>query len=1032
MKAALALITIGTVSLLLGAAPVLALDPSPDVSRYGHTAWTARDGLSVGAIFAMAQTPDGYLWLGAEFGLFRFDGIHSIPWQPPAGQDLPGAPYSLLVTRDGTLWIGTFAGLVSWSGGKLTQYPEVGQVFVTSLLEDREGTVWAGILGSTADTPTGRLCAIRSGHAQCYLNEGAFGSFVWSLGEDSSGTLWAGAESGLWRWNPGPARHYPTPGMRIDDLSRADDGQVLIAIRGAGLKQIVGDKIESYAIRDAINPNALLPDRDVDSNKLLRDRNGGLWIGTHERGLIHIHHGRTEVFTKADGLSGEIICSLFEDREGNVWVGTTGGLDRFRELPVATLSVKQGLSSDATQSVLAATDGSIWVATHDGLTSWKNGRTTILRKANGLPDDAIQSLFQDDRGRIWAFTGHGLAYSNNGRFVAVNGVPSKEVYSITGDKAGNLWLSGNGGLSHLLEGRLVENFPWSVMGRHQQAKVVVPEQGGVWLAFWIDGGVLYFKDGQVRASYTAADGLGKGPVAGLRLDRDGALWAATEEGGLSRIKDGRIATLTSSNGLPCDIIHWTIEDEDRSLWLYAGCGLVRITRSELDAWIADPNHSVRTTVWDAADGVIVRRTSPGYFGPPVTKATDGTLWFHTGEGIQVFDPRHVAFNKLPPPVHIEQIVADNKLQWQNLPGGAASNLRLAPRTHDVQIDYTALSLVAPEKMQFRVKLEGQDKDWRVPVNPRHSHYTNLPPGPYRFRVIASNNSGVWNEQGDVLDFSIASAFYQTNWFRGLCVAAVLALLWAAYQLRVRHLHHEFDMTQETRVGERTRIARDLHDTLLQSFHGLVFRFQAARNMLPNRPEEATQALDAALIRAEQALDESRHSIQGLRPSLSPENDLDQMLITTGQELASSNHAEDDSPRFEVIVEGERRGLLPMIKDEIGRIAQELLRNAFRHARAHEIEVEIRYEKDVFRLIVRDDGKGMDPQILKDGGRAGHWGLPGVQERALGIGGRLEFWSEAGAGTEIRLTLPAAIVYERPRNRDRFNLFGKRRIHEHKS
>jgi signal transduction histidine kinase len=264
------------------------------------------------------------------------------------------------------------------------------------------------------------------------------------------------------------------------------------------------------------------------------------------------------------------------------------------------------------------------------------------------------------------------------------------------------------------------------------------------------------------------------------------------------------------------------------------------------------------------------------------------------------------------------------------------------------------------------------------------------------------------------------------------VGAFLAMLWMAYQVRVRHLQRQFDMTLEARVGERTRIARDLHDTLLQSFHGLLFRFQAARNMLPNRPEEATQALDTALIRAEQALDEGRHSIQGLRANPSAENDLDQMLIATGQELASSNHAEDGSPRFEVIVEGERRGLPPMIKDEIGRIARELLRNAFRHARAREIEVEIRYENDVFRLVVRDDGKGVDPKILQDGGRAGHWGLPGVQERARGIGARLEFLSEAGAGTEIRLTLPAAIAYEKRRNGDRFSLFRKRRIHEHQS
>ena len=243
--------------------------------------------------------------------------------------------------------------------------------------------------------------------------------------------------------------------------------------------------------------------------------------------------------------------------------------------------------------MIAATDGSVWVATHDGLTRWQNGQITIFRKTSGLPDDVAQSLYEDDRGRVWVFTNHGLAYFKGGRFVAINGVASKEVYSITGDKAGNLWLSGNQGLSHLLEGRLVEHFPWSVLGRSQQAKVIVADQGGVWLSFWNDGGVLYFKDGKVRASYTAADGLGKGHVPGLRLDRDGAVWAGTEEGGLSRIKDGRIATLTTKNGLPCDTIHWTIEDDDRSLWLYTACGLVRIARTELDAWIADPKRRLK-------------------------------------------------------------------------------------------------------------------------------------------------------------------------------------------------------------------------------------------------------------------------------------------------------------------------------------------------------------------------------------------------------------------------------------------------------
>jgi len=951
----------------------------------------------------MAQTPDGYLWLGGENGLFRFDGVRSIRWQPPAGQHLPDKPFSLLVTRDGTLWIGTFSGLATWSAGKLTRYPMLDGLFVTSLLEDREETVWAGILGGSKGTPTGRLCAIQSGSAQCYTQDGAFGSFVWGLYDDGSGNLWAGAESGFWRWKPGPPRRYAIP-LPVTDLSKGDDGRVLIAMSGAGLMQFAGGKVAPYPIPGAINPNRPLPDRDVDSNKLLRDRDGGLWIGTVARGLIHVHHGRTDVFKKSDGLSSDIICGLFEDREGNIWVSTSAGLDRFREFPVTTVSVKQGLSSDRTHSVIAATDGSIWVATHDGLTRWQNGQTTIFRKASGLPDDAAQSLFQDERGRVWVFTGHGLAYFKDGRFVAVNGVPSEEVYSITGDKAGNLWLSGNRGLSHMLEGHLVEHFPWPALGRREQAKVVVSGQGGVWLSFWNDGGVLYFKDGRVRASYTAADGLGKGHVPGLRLDRDGTLWAATEEGGLSRIRDGRIATLTSGNGLPCDTIHWTIEDDDRSFWLNTACGLVRIRRSELDAWVSDPKRRIETTVWDAADGARLRPVSPTTFGPPVAKSTDGKLWFLTGEGVQVVDPRHLADNQLRPPVRIEQIVANHKVYWQNLTGAAVSNLRLPPRIRDLQIDYTALSLVSPEKVHFKYKLEGQDSDWREVVNDREVQYSNLPPNHYRFRVIACNNSGVWNEKGDVLDFTIDPAYYQTGWFQASLLAASLALLWALYRYRLHQIAREFYARLEERVGERTRIARELHDTLLQSFQGLMLRFQVIDDLLPARPGEAKEALEKALDRADQAIAEGRDAVHDLRSSTVITNDLARAVTALGEEMASQ-----DSAAFRLVVEGAPRNLHPILRDEIYRIAREAVRNAFRHAQASRIEAEISYGERQFRLRIRDDGRGIDPGVAEEG-RTGHYGLPGMRERAKRIGAELNVWSATGTGTEVELSIPGSIAY----------------------
>ena len=1004
--------------------PAFALNPSLEISQYAHTSWTVRDGYSLGSVFAMAQTPDGYLWLGSQFGLFRFDGVRFIPWQPPAGQQLRDKPYSLLVTRDGTLWIGTFTGLLSWNGAELTRYPEVGEVFITSLFEDREGTVWAGVLGGPPVTPSGRLCAIRSGRAQCYGDDGAFGSFVWSVGEDGSGALWAGAESGVWRWKPGTPTRYATPGMRPGDLSKAEDGGVLVAMSGAGLRQIASDKFAPYPIHSATKPNSLLPDHDVNSNKLLRDRDGGLWIGTHERGLMHVRNGRTDVLRKSDGLSGDVACSLFEDREGNVWFASTAGLDRFREIPITTIAAKQGLSSDIANSVLAATDGSIWVATHQGLNRWKDGQFTVYRKSSGLPGEVTQSLYQDYRDRIWVFTDRGLAYFNDGRFVAVGGVPSNEVYSMTGDKAGNLWLSGSKGLSHLHEGRLVEHFPWSALGRSQQAKVILSDQGGLWLSFWTDGGVLYFKDGQVRASYTPAEGLGKGHVPGLLIDKDAVLWAATEEGGLSRIKDGRVTTLTSRNGLPCDTIHWTMEDDDRSLWLYSACGLVRVARAELDAWTADTNRRVETTVWDTADGVRLQPVSPSSWGPTFSKSADGKFWsLIAEEGIAVVDPRHLVVNNLPPPVYIEQVTADRKTY------DASQGLRLPSSVRDVAIEYTALSFVAPQKVKFRYKLEGYDNDWHDSGNRRQAIYTNLPPRSYRFRVMAANNSGVWNEEGALLEFAIAPAFYQTLWFRLLAVAVLLGLLWVAYQLRVRQLAHQFNKTLEARVSERTRIARDLHDTLLQSFQGLLLRFQSASKILPERPDEAKQRLDSALDQAAAAIAEGRDAVQGLRSAAFETNDLANAITAIAAELTSDLSALD-SPVIDVEVHGPARNLNPVVRDEAYRIAGEAIRNAFRHAQARRITVEIRYDKRLFRLTVRDNGTGIDDEaILQE--PAGHFGLHGMRERAEIVGGRLEVWSKRDTGTEVELSIPGKIAYGTPVQRSWFSklLSGKRSINE---
>jgi signal transduction histidine kinase len=456
------------------------------------------------------------------------------------------------------------------------------------------------------------------------------------------------------------------------------------------------------------------------------------------------------------------------------------------------------------------------------------------------------------------------------------------------------------------------------------------------------------------------------------------------------------------NGLPCNTVHWMMEDDAQSVWLYLSCGLVRIGQSELDAWASDPKHTIQVAVFDSSDGVSNHRFTGGY-SPLVAKSADGKLWFVQSAGVSVIDPHHLPFNKLPPPVHIEQITADDKTY------DAKNGMRLPARVRNLAIDYTALSLVVPEKVRFRYKLEGQNRNWHEVVNDREVQYTNLAPGNYRFRVFACNNSGVWNEEGATLDFVIPPAWYQTNWFRAACVLAFLSMIWGTYRLRVRQLAAQFNMRMEERVHERTRIARDLHDTLLQSFHGLLMNFQTASRLLPGRPAEAKEKLDSAIEQAEGAIMEGRDAVQGLRTSALEKNDLAKAISTLGEELAtdSDNHP---TASFQVAVEGVSRNLHPILRDEIYRIAAEALRNAFRHAHAHQIEVEIRYDDQDFRLRVRDDGRGFDPAVSPSEGRAGHYGLPGMKERAKIVGGKLTVWSEVDAGTEVELQIPASTAY----------------------
>jgi len=993
--------------LLLLADSVYALDPNKRLTQYMHTSWRIQDGSAPSGMYTIAQTSDGFLWfLSSRGDIYRFDGVQFRPWRLPADAGLIGRIRNIVGDQADGLWALGADGIVRLKGGLVTSHFELEGLMpnASNTSADADGSLWIVRGENGISEPA---CHVTESAVKCFGKaDGIPISPIDAIVADGRGGVWLGGQAALVHWHAGVSEMYPIKGLRsnagapgIMSLARGPDGSVWVGIVSKGPGQGLA-RFERGTVRSFVT-------QTFDGSKfgifaLHFDREGNLWVGTDNDGVFRVHGDAVDHYARAEGLSSDFVRTLFEDREGIVWAATSNGVDKFHDPLVTTFSAVEGLGKDWAVGVSASSDGTIWVANAESLDHIEeNGAISSIRTGSGLPGSQVSSLLEDRAGNMWAGVDDGLYVFKNGHFRRLpepNHQPLGLVFDLIEDVDGNIWAecAGTGKLLRIRDFQVQQEFSRSQI---PTGRLAPDPQGGIWIGTRT-GDLALFRDGVLK----------KFPVGSkanpwtnqIIVEANGSVLAAFDDG-LVGLRQGKVQRMTMKNGLPCEGIISFVEDKEKRWWLNTQCGVVEFSDAELQRWWASPDAAIQARFYDVLDGA---RPSAR---PPFKSATissDGRVWFVNSGVVQTLDPSRLAQKALPAATYMESVIVDRK------EFAATDHLELSPHPRDLQIDYTSPTFLIPQKVKFRYRLDDYDRDWHEAGTRRQAFYTDLPPGKYSFRVIASNSDGVWNDNAAKLDFSVAPAYYQTNWFRALCAVFLMAFAWVAYQLRVRQLHHEFAMTLEARVGERTRIARDLHDTLLQSFHGLLFHFQAARNMLPNRIEEATQALDTALIRAEQALDESRQSIQGLRPSLSAETDLDQMLITTGQELTSSNHAEDGSPGFGVIVEGERRGLPPMIKDEIGRIARELLRNAFRHARAHEIEVEIRYENDVFRLIVRDDGKGIDPKIIKDGGRAGHWGLPGVQERASGIGARLEFWSEAGAGTEVRLTLPAAIAYER--------------------
>lgn len=981
-----------------------ALDQGQRLSQYAHAAWRIQDGFFSGAPQAITQTADGYLWIGTEGGLVRFDGMRFVRWTPPDGKQLPSVRiHSLLGARDGSLWIGTSRGLAKWDNSALANV-EGESAFIESIIEDPEGNIW--VTRSQVHDDSGPLCEVHGNGLHCLGRaEGIPFVYAQPLFRDTQGSLWLGSSTGLCRWKPGDAKAYLTEDLRRNNLlagvsaiESGPDGSVLVGIKsgkGFGLQQLREGRWKPYVLPGFNKGEATV-------TALLRDRAGGLWIGTQNQGIYRVRGGEADHFDNADGLSSDSVQGFYEDREGNLWVATSRGIDRFHETRVASFSMREGLTSEDVDSVLAARDGTIWIGNVEALNFLRDGKVSAIREGDGLPGRLITSLFEDHQGRLWVGVDDGLLVYERGRFQAVttaDGKPLGVVTAITEDVAHSIWAAVTKPALFRIQDLKVRD-ELTPPGIPRVMSLAADSSDGIWLGF-SSGALGRYSQGKLQIMPTTHPV--NHAVRSLLAEADGSVWESTQDGAFLW-REGKERILNSQNGLPCDEVYTVLKDNRGSLWLDTQCGFVVIDGPELSRWWQEPNVAPRVNTFDVFDGAQPGLTN---FRPEASKSPDGKLWFANENILQVIDPEHLAGNSVPPPVHVERIVADHKTY---LPGG---NVRLPAHTRDIEIDYTALSLVAPEKVRFRYKLENHDSDWQDPQNRRQAFYTDLIPGNYRFHVVAANNDNVWNDAGAELELVVSPAFYQTAWFRLACLVVFVGVLWLVYMLRLRNLAARIQARFEERLEERERIARNLHDTLLQGIYSASIHFELANNRLPE-DSPAKRVTQRGLELLGEVSRGGRDALRTLR-SREPEiDDLEQALSRLRKEFALPETTE-----FRVTAQGEPRLLTPLIRDEAYLIVREAVVNAIRHSHADQIAVEVDYSSRTLLVSVRDNGCGIDDQILKTG-REGHWGLAGMRERAERIGATLEVLSRVNSGTEIQLSISGKTAYRPTPNGGRWS------------
>jgi signal transduction histidine kinase/ligand-binding sensor domain-containing protein len=979
---------------LLCLPPAWGLDPYKGLTQYSRTAWTQEQGLPQDTVRAIAQTADGYLWIGTDDGLARFDGYEFQTFSSANG-DLPSDSITALeAAPDGSLWIGTPEGLVLYRDKRFRTYTTRDGLVddaVNGLLVDSGGRLW--VVAGVA------LSRVEDGHFTNYVPGGQFPvTSVRTVMEDRQHRLWVAGFGGVGRIEGGRYTSVigsaELKGEIVTAMAGDASGNVWLAGSMGVVRRSASGETRLYDQRDG------LPDLPVRA--LWLDRDGNLWAGTNG-GLARFQSGRFASPLSGPGSEHDSVRALFEDREGDLWVGHGNGLIRYRDDLFSSYGTTEGLPSNNPNTIFQDRAGRIWIGFHDaGLLLFQGadaaaaeGRPDSMARdsrlyatQDGLPSSEVYSIRETRSGDLLVAMRHGLARLEGSRFVVFSPpdpLGRNTVLDALEDSAGRIWLGSPLGLGELRDGRLT----LVIEAEPQLASAVVTlcegKDGALWAGTYGKG--LWRINGAERRLFTVTDGLGSNSIHSLYQDRDGTLWIATFGRGLSAFRGGKFYRFTQHDGLLSDNLAG-VADDGVSLWLATTRGICRLQKAQLWDFAMGKRSKLAPVNYGMDDGLRSAQCAPGYpVGGGARLMRDGRLWFTTSRGLAVYDPHSRRQPPVAPAVHLVEVSAGGQ------PLDLSRQHNLPPQSSRLQFRYTAIHLSAPERVEYSYKLEGLEPEWVDAGSRRLINYNSLRHGNYRFVVRARIPGGPASEQA--FAFVLLPYFYETLWFRLLMLLLLLAAAWAVYQMRLRQISYRFGLV----LDERARLAREIHDTLAQGFVGISSQLDAVAMCMPDEDSTARKHLDLARRMARHSLTEARRSVMDLRASMLEGQDLSAALESGARMWTAGAPV-----KVNVEVSGPQGALPQEMEQHLLRIAQEAVTNALKHASATRIGIKLDTEAKTLRLRIVDNGSGFEERDVFSS-HGGHFGLLGMRERAQRLGGELHLASQPGSGTEVEVEVP---------------------------